>query len=208
MTENINLEGKILTSKKIEICDYTNTKVGAAENSNVDCTSFFTFSTTKFDSYPKEDNNDKISTNGKCGNEDGKCPNSQCGSKYGYCGTTEKYCGTGCQSEFGQCGNVSTTVPISTNGKYGTTDGKCPDGQCCSKYGYCGTSNKHCGTGCQSEFGQCGNISTTVPISTNDKCGTTDGRCPSGSCCSRYGYCGTNEQYCSSGCQSKFGKCN
>ena len=81
-------------------------------------------------------------------------------SKYGFCGTSDKHCGTGCQSEFGQCGiNTSTTLPISTYGKCGTTDGRCPNGKCCSKYGYCGTSDKHCGTGCQSEFGQCGNVS-------------------------------------------------
>jgi len=31
---------------------------------------------------------------------------------------------------------------------------KWPSGQCCSKYSWCGTSEKYCGTGCQSEFGQ------------------------------------------------------
>jgi len=54
---------------------------------------------------------------------------------------------------------------ISTNGKCGPKDGKCPDSKCCSKYGYCGTSDKHCGNGCQSEFGQC--TSNAVKISTN-----------------------------------------
>lgn len=32
---------------------------------------------------------------------------------------------------------------------------KCGRGQCCSKYGYCGTSSKHCGSGCQRSFGTC-----------------------------------------------------
>ena len=32
---------------------------------------------------------------------------------------------------------------------------KCGKNQCCSKYGYCGTSSKHCGSGCQSVFGIC-----------------------------------------------------
>jgi len=95
---------------------------------------------------------EKVSTNDKCGFKNGRCPNGKCCSKYGYCGTTEKHCGTGCQSEFGQC---STNVKISTNDKCGPEDGRCPDGKCCSKYGYCGTSDKHCGTGCQSQYGKC-----------------------------------------------------
>jgi len=133
-------------------------------------------STTTKSSYP-------TSTNGKCGAKDGKCPTGECCSKYGYCGRSEKHCGTGCQSEFGQCNiNKTTTTkttktttkkststktttkrststkssyPTSTNGKCGPKDGKCPTGECCSKYNYCGRSEKHCGTGCQSEFGQC-----------------------------------------------------
>jgi len=32
---------------------------------------------------------------------------------------------------------------------------RCPAGSCCSKYGYCGTSNDHCKVGCQSRFGTC-----------------------------------------------------
>jgi len=49
-----------------------------------------------------------------------------------------------------------------------------------------------------------------IPISTNDKCNKIDGRCPSGKCCSKYGWCGTTDDYCSikNGCQSAFGKCN
>ncbi len=31
-------------------------------------------------------------------------------------------------------------------------------------------------------------------------CGTTG--CPSGQCCSQYGWCGTEDAYCGSGCQS------
>ncbi|RWW30623.1 hypothetical protein GW17_00004803 [Ensete ventricosum] len=27
----------------------------------------------------------------------------------------------------------------------------CPDGQCCSQYGYCGTTSDYCGSGCQSQ---------------------------------------------------------
>ncbi|OUM56505.1 carbohydrate-binding module family 18 protein, partial [Piromyces sp. E2] len=30
--------------------------------------------------------------------------------------------------------------------------GVCPEGQCCSKYGWCGITEEHCGAGCQSEF--------------------------------------------------------
>jgi len=33
-------------------------------------------------------------------------------------------------------------------------------------------------------------------------------QCPSNKCCSEYGYCGTTDDYCGSGCQSEFGVCN
>jgi len=52
-------------------------------------------------------------------------------------------------------GKKSSDIPISTNGKCGEKYGKCPKNRCCSKYGYCGTSSKYCGKGCQSEFGRC-----------------------------------------------------
>jgi len=152
-----------------------------------------------------------ISTNNKCSRKDGKCPSGKCCSKNGLCGTSKEYCSieNGCQSEFGQCDNIK----ISTNDKCGIEDGKCPSGKCCSKYGWCGVTEEHCSieNGCQSEFGQCGNIniSTNIKISTNDKCGIENGKCPSGKCCSNYGWCGTTDEYCSlkNGCQSEFGQC-
>ncbi|OUM62641.1 carbohydrate-binding module family 18 protein [Piromyces sp. E2] len=95
---------------------------------------------------------------------------------------------------------------------------------CCSQYGFCGTSESHCGTGCQPYFGTCGIISASSNnnngkqlkqssnnsnISTDGRCGTYNGRiCKSGYCCSKYGYCGTSKDHCGSGCQSSYGKCN
>ncbi|OUM62358.1 carbohydrate-binding module family 18 protein, partial [Piromyces sp. E2] len=40
---------------------------------------------------------------------------------------------------------------------------KCNSGECCSQYGYCGTSKYHCGTGCQPEFGKCNNSNSSKP---------------------------------------------
>jgi len=166
------------------------------------------------------------STNDRCGKDDGVCPSGKCCSKYGYCGKTDEYCGKGCQSEFGECKSTTTTtstkkpLPTSTNGKCGKNDGVCPSDKCCSKYGYCGKSDDHCGKGCQSEFGKCKTTTTTtktktktttkkaLPTSTNGKCGKNDGVCPSGKCCSKYGYCGKSDDHCGKGCQSEFGKCN
>jgi len=51
---------------------------------------------------------------------------------------------------------TSTDLPVSKNYKCGKKEGtRCPDGQCCSKYGWCGKSNDYCGTGCQTGFGKC-----------------------------------------------------
>ncbi|RWR90611.1 chitinase Ib [Cinnamomum micranthum f. kanehirae] len=40
---------------------------------------------------------------------------------------------------------------------------KCPGGLCCSKYGYCGSTDPYCGPGCQS---QCSGCSTPTPTPT------------------------------------------
>jgi len=54
-----------------------------------------------------------------------------------------------------------------------------------------------------------GKSESDLPISTNDRCGSKFGtKCPSGKCCSKYGWCGKSSDYCGAGCQSEFGKCN
>ncbi|GFR42458.1 hypothetical protein Agub_g3365 [Astrephomene gubernaculifera] len=42
-------------------------------------------------------------------------------------------------------------------GQCGSSDGDkcCPSGQCCSRYGNCGVTTAHCGTGCQAAYGTC-----------------------------------------------------
>ncbi|KAI8918884.1 hypothetical protein BC831DRAFT_528047, partial [Entophlyctis helioformis] len=45
------------------------------------------------------------------------------------------------------------TTTDGTCGKNGIT---CNTGDCCSQYGWCGTSTAHCGAGCQAAFGRCG----------------------------------------------------
>ncbi|KAL6590459.1 RNI-like protein [Neocallimastix sp. 'constans'] len=234
-TENIPCLSKY--DKSFPLCSSANTKTNITiKTKTTTTTKTKTITTT---TKTKTTNVSTVtSTNGKCGAKDGVCPTGECCSKYGYCGRSEKHCGTGCQSEFGQCNiNKTTTTktttqkstttkssyPTSTNGKCGAKDGKCPTGECCSKYGYCGRSEKHCGTGCQSEFGQCNINKTTTtkittqkstttkssyPTSTNGKCGAKDGKCPTGECCSKYGYCGRSEKHCGTGCQSEFGQCN
>jgi len=206
------------------------------------------------------DSDSKVSTDGKCGAKYGtKCPSGECCSKHGWCGKSKDYCGAGCQSEFGKCNATSSTttivksstststktktstkssLPTSTNDRCGAKFGtQCPSGECCSKHGWCGKSDEHCGAGCQSEFGKCNGTSaattttttikstttktktstkksstttkSSLPTSTNDRCGAKFGtQCPSGECCSKHGWCGKSDDHCGAGCQSEFGKCN
>ncbi|KXS19690.1 carbohydrate-binding module family 18 protein [Gonapodya prolifera JEL478] len=47
-------------------------------------------------------------------------------------------------------------IPISTDSSCGSGVNKyCPNSQCCSQYGWCGTTTDYCGTGCQPGFGKC-----------------------------------------------------
>ena len=195
----------------------------------------------------KSDDSLPISKDGKCGKNVAKCPSGKCCSKYSWCGTGLDHCdiSKGCQSEFGKYNEDNkdskdnednkdnndnndnknnngdkngNSLPISTDDKCGKNLAKCPSGKCCSKYGWCGTSSEHCDVskGCQSEFGKCNDNKkdnkdgNSLPVSTNDKCGMNEGKCPSGKCCSKYGWCGTSSNHCdiSKGCQKEFGKCN
>ncbi len=62
----------------------------------------------------------------------------------------------------------------------------CADNECCSQYGYCGTTNDYCAVAtCQAAFGRCGAVLTA---SKNARCGgnsgftctgSTFGNCPS-----------------------------
>jgi len=159
-----------------------------------------------------------ISTTGRCGVDNGNtdCPSGQCCSKYGWCGKGDAYCGNGCQEEYGICDKVEFYKPhlISTDRRCGVNHGNtdCPSGQCCSSYGWCGTSDKYCGQGCQVEYGICNSNKPAdyQTIYIYGSCGPdNDGKvCPSGTCCSKHGWCGTGSMYCGFGCQEKYGLCD
>lgn len=89
------------------------------------------------------------------------------------------------------------------------------------EYGYCGTTNAYCGSGCQPQFGSCG-ISDPSPsdpsqpsptkVSRDGLCGRKSGQTCRGSgfgdCCSQYNYCGGTSAYCGEGCQPLYGTCD
>ncbi|TEY46203.1 hypothetical protein BOTCAL_0320g00140 [Botryotinia calthae] len=154
------------------------------------------------------------------------CPSSlPCCSSNGFCGKTDAYClsSNGCQSQFGNCtspvavaGSKVVVSPDETCGIIGAgTQGySCPNGECCSNNGWCGTSSDYCSatSGCQSTFGICNNATnTTTPgskagTSTDTRCGPGVGTCASDQCCSLAGYCGTTEEYCTApDCQFNYG---
>lgn len=107
----------------------------------------------------------------------------------------------------------ATTGPVSPGGSCGGADGyiclgtKC--GDCCSAYGFCGSSTSHCIVGCQNAFGTCDQVSNKV--SPDGSCGGPNGYVCAGSgfgdCCSAYGYCGSTSDHCGAGCQGEFGTC-
>jgi hypothetical protein len=137
-------------------------------------------STVKTSAAPTATTASKVSTDGTCaGTGKMTCVGStfgNCCSQNGWCGATSDYCGTGCQTGFGTCGSASaskaanpaTTKPAATSAaaKKVSTDGSCAGtggftckgssfGNCCSQYGWCGSTTGHCTSGCQSGFGTC-----------------------------------------------------
>lgn len=68
-----------------------------------------------------------------------------------------------------------TNLTVSPNDSCGAgTNYKCAEGQCCSQYGFCGTTDAHCGTGCQSAFGRCVGVSVKDSFANALKNGKTD----------------------------------
>ncbi|KAF1817187.1 hypothetical protein P152DRAFT_10527 [Eremomyces bilateralis CBS 781.70] len=127
-------------------------------------------------------------------------------------------------------GLVHAVLSTATGGDNVSTDGNCGAngktclnsafGNCCSEHGWCGATTDHCGTGCQSGFGNCGSsVSNPVPSTTpGDKPGTTNGSCgpsvgttcantPWGLCCGRDSQCTNSILRCTIGCQKGYGTC-
>jgi hypothetical protein len=107
-----------------------------------------------------------VSTDGSCGSGKATCAGStfgNCCSQYGWCGSTTDHCGTGCNLAAGTCSGGGSTAPAPAPAKKVSTDGSCGTttcagsafGNCCSQYGWCGSTADHCGTGCQSASGTC-----------------------------------------------------
>ncbi|KAJ4380479.1 hypothetical protein N0V86_003834 [Didymella sp. IMI 355093] len=128
-------------------------------------------------------------------------------------------------------GTVSTDGTCGTQGKNQICIGS-EFGNCCSQYGYCGKSTDHCGTGCNTLFGNCGTnanpssgptaTSTSAPQPTGALKTSTDGSCGGSSgftcvgfvhdgakseCCSQYGWCGASNDHCGTGCNPLAGDC-
>ena len=97
-------------------------------------------------------------------------------------------------------GGGTATCPAATNqcGPGRTCASIGLPGQCCSQYGWCGTSAAHCGTFCQNG---CSGTSGTSCAALTGQCGPGK-TCPSGECCSQYGWCGTSSAHCGACCQN------
>ncbi|CAG8729628.1 11676_t:CDS:2, partial [Dentiscutata erythropus] len=106
--------------------------------------------------------------------------------------------------------NISSTKHVSTDGSCGPDkDTVCPDGFCCSRYGYCGNTPDFCNQGCQQDFGTC-SPNSTQNVSADGTCGPDKNTvCPNGYCCSKYCYCGNTPAFCDidQGCQPGYGTC-
>lgn len=122
----------------------------------------------------------EISIDGNCStnsNINATCLGSSfgdCCSANGFCGSTDVYCGAGCQETSGNC--AANASLISVDGRCGRQDPGthiCPQsifGPCCSVNGFCGSNSTYCGTGCQSDFGECDvdtATSTTSSVTTS-----------------------------------------
>lgn len=115
-----------------------------------------------------------------CGvaNSNLSCSDGLCCSQFDFCGNTTDYCGDGCQSDFGVCTPGSTGTGTGTGAGAGdglcgpdNGDAVCPDDQCCSGAGFCGTTEPYCmdPANCQLAYGRCDSDATPAgPSTIND----------------------------------------
>jgi hypothetical protein len=61
---------------------------------------------------------------------------------------------------------VTRSPSVEVPGSCGAGIGACPiSGYCCSKWGFCGTTELYCGSGCQADYGTCGgDFPTMTPV--------------------------------------------
>jgi chitinase len=95
---------------------------------------------------------------GTC-NADTPCENGACCGSDNLCGYTKKECGTGCQS------NCNAKAECGPYGRPGSQ--KCPLNVCCSKFGFCGSTDEFCTwtnpddpdyPKCDTQWGGCGAV--------------------------------------------------
>ncbi|KOS36455.1 hypothetical protein ACN38_g12803 [Penicillium nordicum] len=81
-------------------------------------------------------------------------------------------------------------------------DKPCSNGACCGKNGVCGFGKTYCGTTGKSPHDACWSN-----CDAHAECGKDAQEpgeaCPLNVCCSEFGFCGTTEEFCGDGCQSK-----
>ena len=165
------------------------------------------------------------------------CGEGLCCSQWGYCGSTSDYCSplASCQAAYGNCWKMPTRLPETGAGvpdvnalpqeelpKSTTECGpsgsglSCAPGLCCSKYGWCGSTDLYCAVdNCLRGYGECWSAAPEAPTKPvkaleDYECGPGNGQtCPESGCCSKYGWCGSSVDHCgaSSGCQVAYGTC-
>ncbi len=115
------------------------------------------------------------------------------------------------------------TPGLSVDGICAINGNTCPKGQCCSNQNRCGTGTECSYLNCNYNFGICADPTsldlaaqasalaaspTPVLVSIDGSCSAASGNCPSGQCCSQFGFCGNTDAYCGVGCNLLFGSCN
>lgn len=92
---------------------------------------------------------------------------------------------------------------IHPGGKCGSVNGviyNCGEKECCSEYGYCGSTSKHCNM--KSVLNPYKGSAPTLPINFDPpigQCGIINGvelACGPDECCSQYGWCGKSKNHC------------
>ncbi|KAL8398502.1 hypothetical protein RB596_005872 [Gaeumannomyces avenae] len=137
----------------------------------------------------------KATRDGSCGKGNGgtTCAGAgfgSCCSAYGYCGSTSLHCGQGCDPKYGTCSGGGSGSGSSSSASAGASKSSAAP----AKGTVVGTTSAA--------------ASPTVKATPDGSCGGANGySCPASQCCSKNGWCGTSDDFCSFGCKAAFGTC-
>ncbi|KAF1834234.1 hypothetical protein BDW02DRAFT_579755 [Decorospora gaudefroyi] len=165
----------------------------------------------------------EMSRDGSCGGEKGytcvgfhtlEGVKSECCSEYGWCGSSDDHCGTGCNPVYGNC--PSTSSSSSSVAVSSASESASASSSAVSASADASSTVDASSSASQVSSAPSATPTTSGEMSRDGSCGGEKGYTCVGfhtlegvksECCSEYGWCGSSDDHCGTGCNPVYGNC-